>query len=121
MAQINGNNPDFDGPLDFNRHSPRPTLEEWRHAAERSLRGRPLESLTVVTHERIEIKPLYTAEDLPAGGSDVISTGNGEWESCVAVRFMDPDEAIRQVKDALSRGAQSIRIRVDRRSSAWGR
>ncbi len=121
MAQINGDTPDFDGPLDFNRQSSRPTLEEWHRAAERSLRGRPLKRLTVFTHEKIEIKPLYTAEDLPVGGPGGPSPRSGDWESCVAVHFLNPDEAIRQVGEALSQGAQSIWMRVDRRSSYWGR
>ena len=118
---MNGNTPNFDGPLSFIRRLPRPTLEEWNKAARRSLRGRPLELLTVLTHENIEINPLYTAEDLPEGGPFVPSPKNGGWESCVAVDLLDPDEAIRQAREYLSRGAQSIWMKVNRRSSSWGR
>jgi len=121
VAQNIEKNPDFDGPLDFTRRLQRPTLEEWRKAARRSLRTRPLEQLTVLTHENIEIKPLYTAEDLPVGGPTAPSSENGGWEACVAVELLDPDEAIRQATEYLSRGAQSIWMKVDRRSSSWGR
>ena len=38
--------------------------EDWRAQAQRELKGRPLAELTWVTPEGIEIKPLYTAEDL---------------------------------------------------------
>jgi methylmalonyl-CoA mutase len=44
--------------------SPKPTLDDWSKQAEKELRGRPLEELTWNTPEGIEVKPLYTAEDL---------------------------------------------------------
>ncbi len=39
-------------------------LTSWNAAAEKELRGRPLDELTVTTPEGIDIKPLYTADDL---------------------------------------------------------
>jgi len=44
--------------------SERPDTEKWRELAEKSLKGRPLESLNWMTPEGIHVKPLYTAEDL---------------------------------------------------------
>ncbi|MCD6487238.1 MAG: methylmalonyl-CoA mutase [Syntrophobacterales bacterium] len=41
-----------------------PDAEKWRKLAEKSLNGNPLESLNWVTPEGIQVKPLYTAEDL---------------------------------------------------------
>ncbi|MGR3376879.1 methylmalonyl-CoA mutase [Salipiger abyssi] len=38
--------------------------DDWRNLAEKELRGRPLEDLTWDTLEGIEVKPLYTAEDV---------------------------------------------------------
>ena len=38
--------------------------EDWRAQAQREFKGRPLAELTWVTPEGIEVKPLYTAEDL---------------------------------------------------------
>ena len=35
-------------------------LSEWKHLAEKELRGKKLESLNVETAEGIDIKPLYT-------------------------------------------------------------
>lgn len=42
----------------------KPTLESWNKTAEQELRGRPVEDLTWQTPEGINVKPLYTAEDL---------------------------------------------------------
>ncbi len=39
-------------------------IDAWKKIAEKELRGRPLESLNKTTPEGIEIKPLYTVEDI---------------------------------------------------------
>ena len=44
--------------------SEHPNMEKWRGLAEKSLKGKPLESLNWMTPEGIQVKPLYTAEDL---------------------------------------------------------
>ena len=36
----------------------------WREIAEKELRGKPLDDLTWKTLEDIEVKPLYTEDDL---------------------------------------------------------
>jgi len=41
-----------------------PDILNWQKMAEKELRGTKVESLTKPTPEGIEIKPLYTAEDL---------------------------------------------------------
>ncbi|MET0118335.1 MAG: methylmalonyl-CoA mutase [Sedimenticola sp.] len=41
-----------------------PTIDDWSKQAEKELRGRPLEELTWNTPEGIDVKPLYTADDL---------------------------------------------------------
>jgi len=41
-----------------------PDKEKWEALAEKELRGKPLDSLTWKSPEGIDIKPLYTAEDL---------------------------------------------------------
>jgi methylmalonyl-CoA mutase len=42
------------------------SLDGWKAEAEKQLKGKPLESLNRMTPEGIELKPLYTAEDLEA-------------------------------------------------------
>ena len=41
-----------------------PTMDDWRAAADKDLRGRNVDELTWETPEGISVKPLYTAEDL---------------------------------------------------------
>jgi len=43
-----------------------PELSAWQEAAERQLKGKPLDVLTWKTAEGIDVKPLYTAADLEA-------------------------------------------------------
>ena len=43
---------------------PKQSLDDWKKLAEKECRGRPLDELNTRTPEGIEVKPLYTAEDL---------------------------------------------------------
>ncbi len=45
-----------------------PDLKTWKALAEKELRGRPMEDLTWHTPEGIDVKPLYTEEDLDGIG-----------------------------------------------------
>jgi len=40
------------------------TLDDWQQLASRELKSAPVESLTRSTPEGIDVKPLYTADDL---------------------------------------------------------
>jgi methylmalonyl-CoA mutase len=46
------------------------TLEDWRDLASKELKGRDLDDLTWKTPEGIDVKPLYTAEDLEAARAE---------------------------------------------------
>ncbi|MBW2596749.1 MAG: methylmalonyl-CoA mutase [Deltaproteobacteria bacterium] len=46
--------------------SEHPDIEKWKELAGKSLKGKPVESLNWMTPEGIQVKPLYTAEDLEA-------------------------------------------------------
>ena len=46
--------------------------DEWNALAEKELRGRPVEDLNWTTLEGIEVKPLYTEDDL--AGVDHLGT-----------------------------------------------
>ncbi|MFO7568168.1 MAG: methylmalonyl-CoA mutase [Smithellaceae bacterium] len=50
-------------------------MKQWKEAAARELKGRPLESLNRETPEGICVKPIYTAEDL--AGLDTVNTLSG--------------------------------------------
>jgi len=87
---------------------PTPTLEEWRQAAERSLHGRPLESLTVTTADGLEIRPLYSAEDLPSDAGVPPPAVNGSWETCLLVDDTDRAAAAALAQEGLAGGADSL-------------
>ena len=53
----------------------KPTLNDWRQQAARELKNKPLDELTWHTPEGIDIKPLYTADDL--AGLEHLSTMPG--------------------------------------------
>lgn len=44
------------------------TIDDWNKRAEKELKGKPIDSLTWKTPEGIDVKPLYTAQDLEVGG-----------------------------------------------------
>jgi methylmalonyl-CoA mutase len=47
---------------------PRNSLEDWKKLAQKECKGRPLDELNTPTPEGVEVKPLYTAEDLQGLG-----------------------------------------------------
>ncbi|NNE58545.1 MAG: methylmalonyl-CoA mutase [Hellea sp.] len=47
-----------------------PTMKDWYELAQKELRGRDVEALTVHTPEGIDIKPVYTAADLPDSAAE---------------------------------------------------
>ncbi len=61
-----------------------PDKQKWEALAEKELRGKPLESLTRTTPEGIQIKPLYTAEDLE--GLEFVNTLPGMFPFVRGVR-----------------------------------
>jgi methylmalonyl-CoA mutase len=113
--------PNFDVELDFGRDFPGPSLDEWRQTAEHSLKGRPLDSLTVTTLEGLQIKPLYTASDLPANGFPTAVDFTEGWQTCCPVDLREGDDAVLEAARGLARGGHSLWLRLDRRASTWGR
>ena len=97
---------------------PQPSIEEWREVAKRSLRGPSLQSLIVTTAEGLEMKPLYTAEDLPADGVVRRPPGSGTWETCLLVEGPDPAVAEARAAEGLVRGATSLLLNADAGSAA---
>lgn len=104
----------------FGRHS----VEQWRRAAEASLKGRPLERLTVRTHEGLEIPPLFTADDTDprpgwpghppfVRGRTAIGPGAAGWEVCARIDHPDPEAAASWAAEELARGATSLWLVCD--------
>ena len=103
----------------------RPSLDDWRQIATASLKGRPLERLTVKTHEGLEIAPLATADDYEGDpgypgqqpfvrGRTALGPGAGGWEVCQRVGNADPKIAADLAKEELDRGANSVWLVFDR-------
>src|SRR5690606_24605382 len=63
--------PSLQRTVDDERHmTDRPHLERWRALAREELRGKDPESLTRITPDGLEVRPLYTAADLEGTGAE---------------------------------------------------
>jgi methylmalonyl-CoA mutase len=103
----------------------RPSMDDWRKIAEASLKGKPLEKLTVRTHEGIEVPPLASAGDVSADpgypgqqpfvrGRTAFGPGPEGWEVCQRLGHPDPEVAARWAAEDLERGAGSMWVVFDR-------
>jgi methylmalonyl-CoA mutase len=100
----------------FSRH----TLTEWQEAAEKALKGRSLHSLHTKTYENIDLKPLYTEEDVPRRDrvKDYIPNVEGKLELASKWFIAQPikrdswGELTTAVKDALSRGQNCLSFSI---------
>jgi methylmalonyl-CoA mutase len=121
VAEHDRRQPTFDDEFEIEGSFPQPTIADWREAARRSLDGRDPESLTATTHEGIAVKPLYTADDLPA---EPVLSGPARrepWTAACPIDLRDPMGTIARVVEAVDLGARAFWFWVDRRSSSWGR
>ncbi|MFJ7847466.1 methylmalonyl-CoA mutase family protein [Peribacillus sp. NPDC097224] len=100
---------------------PKPSLEEWKEAAETSLKGRSVEKLKTNTYEGITLNPLYTEESVSDGEQTelpgfapftrgIAPTGYYEqpWFVVQPVSGITADEANEKMHAALERGQNII-------------
>lgn len=101
---------------------PDSSLEDWKRAAESSLKGKSVEKLITNTYEGIELQPLYTAENLSEGNAGqefpgfspytrgIHATGyrKSPWLICQPVFASSEDEANQKMQKALARGQNVI-------------
>jgi methylmalonyl-CoA mutase len=111
---VTAHNDRFRGRLTVADIFPEATLEEWRSLAERSLRGAPLDALTVTTPEGIDVRPLYTAEDLAGITVQPIGPALRPWQPCQQVRHPVPEIAGAEIAEDARRGIDAARLRFDR-------
>ena len=104
-----------------------PTLADWEAAAQRSLKGKPLESLTWHTPEGIEVKPLYTEADVQGLSHTHTLPGfapyvRGPQATMYTVRpwtirqyagFSTAEESNAFYRQALQAGAQGVSVAFD--------
>lgn len=108
---------DFD-PVDF---------LEWKLKAEKDLKGKPFEKLYTKTYDGIELKPIYTKEDianlpqtdeLPGYSNFIRGTKvdgyNGQpWEICQDIPYGEAIAFNNAVSKALEKGQTAISIKLD--------
>jgi methylmalonyl-CoA mutase len=101
-----------------------PELGTWRKAAEASLRGRPLESISQTTHDGITIEPLYSSDQVQVSteypglppftrGQSGLGSSQGSWESCQRCDHPDAELAAGWASENASRGISSAWLVFD--------
>ncbi|MCU0304444.1 MAG: methylmalonyl-CoA mutase family protein [Thermoanaerobaculales bacterium] len=117
--------PMFDEFPDLSRVFGTPSLDDWRRAAEASLKGRPLDKLTIRTHEGLAVGPLFTAADAAADpgypglaphtrGRTPLGPGADGWSVSAELAHPDPGIAARWAAEEIGRGADAVLLVVDR-------
>ena len=107
-----------------------PTVNEWRDAAEKALKGVPFDKVMFTpTYEDIVLKPIYTKEDtenlehlksdIPgffpnSRQPDVTGYINHEWEIAQNLPYCIPEEYNKALKSDLNVGQNSIKMSFDR-------
>ncbi|HEY4553474.1 MAG TPA: methylmalonyl-CoA mutase family protein [Bacillaceae bacterium] len=101
----------------------RASMEQWRTAAEQSMRGKPLESLQTASYEGISLQPLYVREDLDGIEMDMVpGAGNyvrgfhsrPKWHIAQKLEITDWQPLLEEVTKAAHRGQEAISINIDR-------
>lgn len=85
-----------------------PNYEEWKETAIQSLKGKPFESLFTKTTEGIELKPLYTKDDLAGQTVSRVTKPAFGWTVAQPVSAATGEEFLLQVQESLERGNQAI-------------
>jgi methylmalonyl-CoA mutase len=104
----------FRGELTVADLFPAATIENWRTLAEQSLRGTSLDTLVVTTHEGVDVRPLYTADDLSRLTAAPIGPSRRPWQACQQVRHPVPEAAGREIADTASWGIDAAWLLFDR-------
>ena len=103
------------------------SLDGWKAEAEKQLKGKPLESLNRNTPEGIELKPLYTAEDLEAleytnsmpglepfiRGPQATMYAGRPWTIRQYAGFSTAEESNAFYRKALAAGGQGVSVAFD--------
>jgi methylmalonyl-CoA mutase len=88
-----------------------PSYEEWEKVAAASLKGKPLDKLFTMTYEGIQLKPVYTKEDiqsvLPTEIRESLDNEN-PWEICQPVTGTTVEEMIQSVQYLVENGVTSL-------------
>ncbi len=98
---------------------PEPTAEAWLGLVEKTLKGQPLERLTIRGADGLPPGPLYTAATAKPPLSEaarfdaVRSQGAGRWDVRTIVDHPDPAQANADALKDLENGGNSLLLRID--------
>lgn len=85
-----------------------PTYDDWKQTAEKSLKGKPIESLQSKTIEGIELQPLYTKEHLDSLQISRVTKPHFGWTVAQRVNSVNGQDFLKQIKESLDRGNQAV-------------
>ncbi len=98
------------------------SLSQWKEAAEKALKGKSLETIHTKTYEGIDIKPLYTVEDVPMKNDRIKSyipdlesklEGMNTWYIAQRIKRDSWNELTSAVKESLLRGQNCLSFSID--------
>ncbi|HLO10662.1 MAG TPA: methylmalonyl-CoA mutase subunit beta [Pseudoneobacillus sp.] len=102
-----------------------PSNQDWKVAAEESLKGKKIDSLMRNTYENIVLKPLYSKEDklesnaFP-GGSDfrrgvhAVGYHSNPWKIAQKVAYQTVEELKEKLENNLVRGQTALAFRIEK-------
>jgi methylmalonyl-CoA mutase len=102
--------------IQTSQDAPSPDHEAWVRLVEKTLEGRPLESLTYDSRDGLPTQALYTAADPQPDAVRfglVRSQGPGRWDVRTVIAHPDPATANAQALQDLENGANSLLMRLD--------
>ena len=108
-----------------NQSFPFMSKDEWKEKAEKSLKGRTVESLQTATYEGIILKPLYSQEDEQAvpdypGGTDYrrgihpLGYLTNEWKVAQRLTYQTLDELKEKLQQNFDKGQTAISFEVSK-------
>jgi methylmalonyl-CoA mutase len=107
---------------------PPATYEEWRAAAEKTLKGAPFEKRLITrTYEHISLQPIYNAEDIASlphinslpgfepfvRSTRVLGYVIERWDVCQELPYPTPREVNQAARDDLPRGLTALNLSLD--------
>ncbi|RKD75628.1 heterodimeric methylmalonyl-CoA mutase small subunit [Sinobaca qinghaiensis] len=106
---------------------PAPSLEEWEEAVKKTLKGKTAAELHHVSEEGLDIKPLYTNKDRPAGlntmlsgdfpytrGSRAFQNQKKPWEIVQRTFERLPEKVNEEMKEGMKKGQDGSDIGINR-------
>lgn len=108
---------------------PAPTYEEWRKAAEATLKGAPFDKrLVTKTYEEIDIQPIYKLADIEGlhhkdflpgfspylRGTEPLGYRAKSWDVCQELCYGEPEEFNQALRNDMECGQDAINLTLDR-------